>query len=252
MTKAVTAIVKKELHASAEDKYATLYNTQAGYPLPQTYTSAILYGSDFHPLLPVVNQGVGGNLRLGNKIAPKALVVKFTLTMTGSQTTNSSDQLWGRLFVLKSKSEQYTPRITSTINPALLLDISGGNTQTYNGFPTDNNWMVNRREFTVVKDKLIKFQRGFGTLPQAANIVPYIGDQIYTSPNATHQLTVRIPCPKTLVYANNGDQYPTNFAPFFCFGYNAPQGPYNTTPETHEMDYRIAINWISHFTYEDE
>jgi len=47
---------------------------------------------------------------------------------------------------------------------------------------------------------------------------------------------------------DDGEVYPQNFAPFFCFGYNMPN---QTNPGVGEIDYRVAISWTSHFTFED-
>ena len=250
MKKTVTALVKREIHKSAEDKYATDYNLPNGSNAPQQFTTKIAFPYDFKPIIPATIQGTKGLERVGNKITPKALVLKLTITMTGAPTTNSSDQFWGRLIVGTHKSYKYRPTFNSNVVPSTLLLAQGGVTQIYDGSVNSNNWRINRKEFSIVKDKLIKLQRGFGTLPQAANVVPYIGDQIYTSPNATHQVTVRIPCPATLVFSDNADQYPSNFCPFFAFGYAAPQGP--ASGEGGEMDYRVGISWVSHLDYEDE
>jgi hypothetical protein len=242
--------VNQLIHASSEDKYAVDFNEAVGASAPQQFTSTIKQVSDFKMVMPPIAQGIDGYSRIGNKITPKALVLKMTLTCTGAPTTNSSEQVWGRLFIGTHKSYKYRPTFVSNVVPSTLLLNAGGSTFAYSGDVNSNNWRVNRKEFNINKDKLIKFQRGFGTLPQAANVVPYIGDQVYTSPFATHQLTIRIPCPKTLVYATNTDQYPSNFAPFFAFGYCAPQGP--ITGDNGEMDYRVGISWVSHFDFEDE
>lgn len=241
--------VRKLIHEQDEDKYVSIRNLNENYPFPQTYTAGVAV---LNPLLPPIEQGVTVNTRVGNRIVPKALIVKFTITLTGAPTTNSSEAIWGRLFVLTSKSQKDTQYLYSTVDlQQLLLDGSATSTtgfRPYQGQPDDNNYLVNKRAFNVVKDSLIKLQRGFGTLPNAGNPVSYIGDATYVSPSMQHQITVRVPCPKTLIYSDNDDLYPTNFAPFFCFGYNMPM---QTNPGNAEIDYRVAINWMSHFTYED-
>lgn len=249
MKKAIDALI----HVKAEDKYVTAY--QPTYPLAQTYTANINSAADFKIILPNILQGSAMTQRIGNKITPKSLVVNFTLTMTGSPTTNSSDLFWGRLMVLTHKTIK-NPGLASAIDPASLLLVDGENTTSYKGLPGDENWRINRRNFTVVSDKRLKFQRGFGTLPQAANVVPWIGDQIFPSPLCQHHLTVKVPCPKELIYQTatgsvpSVNQQPTNFFPFFCFGYNQPNEL--TVPVAGELDYRVAISWTSHFVYEDE
>lgn len=247
--KAITAIVQKELHKASEDKYATAYNATT-YPIAQQYTAGILTAADFKPVLPPVYQGVKMNQRVGNKLTPKALVIKFTMVMTGAPTTNSSDVLWGRLFVVSHKSLRDHSSFSALANPSTLLLLDGENEVAYKGIPGDNNIRVNRRQWTVHADKLMKFQRGFGTLPQAANVVPWIGDQIYTSPLCTHQVSVRVPLPKELLYKDFNEQFPTNAYPTFAFGYNSPGE--STVPTNGEMDYRIAVSYTSHFDFEDE
>jgi len=256
MAKTVTALVKKELHKELEDKYAVLANAAPASPFAQTFTCAIDANSKCYPVLPQVSQGSGDFQRVGDRLTPKSLVVKFTMTCSGSPTTNSSEQLWGRLFVLQDKSIRNMTALQAIagVQPGTpistqLIDYGNGLHGAYTGQPYSNNFRVNKRQYRVYHDKLIKFQRGYGTLPQAANPVAWVGDQIYTSPLATHQMTLRIPCPKVLLYSAEADIWPSNFAPFFCFGYQDPQAL--TTHLEAEMDYRVAISWVAHFDYED-
>jgi len=243
MKKAVRALI----HEDVEDKYTLARNTNANYPAQELYTAGIVTSSDFRPILPVIAQGDGLNDRIGNQIKPKALIVKFTITATGAPTTNSSEMIWGRLMVLQAKNCKYTSQLISTVSANNLLDL-GSAAIAYTGSPGDNNWRINRRQFTVTADKLLKIQRGFGTVPKAGNVVPYIGDAICVNPLSQHQVTVRIPCPKTLKYMDDAEVYPQNFAPFFAFGYNMPN---QVNPGAGEIDYRVAISWTSHFTFED-
>lgn len=252
MTTAVTAIVNRVVHKNIEDKYSAASNgnpNSASFPAAQTFTCAIDNVSKIYPLLPLISQGTSDFQRVGDKIHPTHLVVKFTMTCSGSPTTNSSEQLWGRLFILHDKGIKDGTLLSSTPITTQLIDVGNGTTSGYNGFPCDNNFRVNKRRYRVYHDKLIKFQRGYGTLPQAGNPVPFIGDQIYTSPLATHQMTLRVPVPKVLSYAQELDTWPSNWAPFFCFGYQDPQAL--AAHKAGEMDYRVAISWTSHFDYED-
>nr|WPR18611.1 MAG: capsid protein [Chemarfal virus 231] len=60
-------------------------------------------------------------------------------------------------------------------------------------------------------------------------------------------LTCEIPCPAKLLYSSVVDQWPSNFAPFFCLGYVQPDG--NASPDT--LITRVACSWVSHLDFED-
>lgn len=249
MTNLVSALVKKEIHKSAEDKYVTVF--QSTYPVAQLVTAGIPTMSDFKEICPIITQGSKMNQRIGNKVLPKSLVLKVTLTMTGSSTTNSSDILWGRLFVLTHKSYKDYTSLFANGNAGSLLLTDGENETYYKGYPGDENWRVNRRLWTVHHDKTFKMQRGFGLLPGAANPTPYIGDQIYTSPLCQQHFTLKVPCPKELLFENSTVASATNWAPVLGLGYNLPQQNPTVFPAS-GSDYRIAMSYTSHFVYEDE
>lgn len=258
----VKSVVKKQLSKEIERKYAVITNqgTYLARNAPQTFTSNILDTTSVYPLLPPITVGLENNQRIGDVIRPKSLVVKITLTANGSPTTNSSEQLWARLFILRDKSIGQTYNLKGTaVQPGTpvgtqLIDYGDGTSGAYQGLPGDNNYRVNRRQYHVYHDKLIKFQRGTGTLPQAANIVSFVGDQVYTSPLATHQLTLRVPVPSTLKYDNQGgilaSNWPNEFAPFMMLGYNAPQQMTFPAPST-PVDYRVSMSWVAHLDFTD-
>lgn len=248
LAKTVTALVKKEIHKSAEDKYVTKF--QATYPIAQTKTAGLNSINDFIDLMPYIPTGNAANERVGNRVTPKSLVVNITISMTGAPTTNSADNLLARLFVLTHKTYKDSASFYADADPTTLLMVDGNTLVPYKGLPGDEHWRVNRREWTVHCDKVLKCQRGFGLLPQAANPTPWIGDQIYLSPNNVHRVTVKIPLPKEFMFVNDTTVQPTNFFPVLAIGYNSPQE--STVPTMGEMDYRIAVSHVSHLVYEDE
>lgn len=259
----VKSVVKKQLSKEIERKYALITNqgTSTSRNPPQTFTSSIVDTTSVYPLLPQIAVGLATNQRIGDVIRPKSLVVKITLTANGSPTTNSSEQLWARLFILRDKSIGQTSNLKGTATQpgtpvgTELMDYGDGTSGAYEGLPGDNNYRVNRRQYHVYHDKLIKFQRNFGLLPQAANPTSWVGDMITNSPLATHQLTLRVPVPKTLRYDNGTGPYlstnwPNEFAPFMMLGYNMPQQmtfPIPTAP----VDYRVSMSWVAHLDFTD-
>lgn len=243
----VKKLVSAEIHKEAEDKYCTTY--QSTYPIAQQFNQGITAMTDFKELLPIVFQGSKMNQRVGNKLSPKSLVVNFTITATGFPFGNSSDLLWARLFVLTHKSYKDYTSLFAQGTPNSLLMVDGENFTQANGYSNDENWRVNRRQWTVIKDKVFKVARGFGTLPQAGNAVAWSGDSIYVAPSTTHRFTVRIPCPKELLYKDATTNTCSNFAPIFGLTYNMPQA---TTTPSPPQDYRLQVAYVSHFVYEDD
>lgn len=79
---------------------------------------------------------------------------------------------------------------------------------------------------------------------------PLVGNDAYRrSVNSVRFFTMKIKCPKTLLYTDLGVQ-PTNFSPVLCAGYTllngaSPPIPSATAPKP------VTISFTSRFVYED-
>lgn len=262
MKKAIVRV----FHKQQEDKYASVYPGAGAVVNPGTpwsgnpgaaifQTPNILNNvgvATIHPLLPAVQQGVASFQRIGDRISPKSLVVKFTVTVNPAVVP--VEDLYCRLFCLSDKSiKETTLLVASPVNPGTpieteLFDNGDGTYVGFSGYPRDISMRVNRNRYTVHHDRLIKITKGQGDLGNIPNV--YQGNMTFASPLMSHELTLRVPLPKTLNYAQNNFQYPTNAAPFWCLGFIQPSGDGNAA-QVIALNQHILANYTVHFDYED-
>lgn len=247
-TALVKAVAKKVVADALEDKYVTATYLPSGFP--GYFNASISGNNEIYFCLPNVSQGTGSNQRIGDTIRPKRLRVDFVLTANGSYNSSQLNQV--RLFVLQDKAIRDIQKLRDTIVPPNigtpiskeLLDV-GGSVSGWSGVPNDIMKRVNRQRYTVYKDKAFELIAGTGQTPQPGN--GYNGTQTFVSPQQCWRCSVVIPTPAVLKYSNALDDFPTNFAPFFCVGYTQPDG--NASPDN--ILTRLAVNWVVHMDFED-
>lgn len=258
--------IVKVFHQNTEDKYASVFPGAGGCVNPGAPWSGNPGAAIFetpnivntiplctiYPCLPPVLQGVSAFQRLGDKISPKSLVMKFAITVNPAVT--GPMDLVCRLLCLSDKGIKETDLlVTSPVNPGTpidtqLLDNGDGTYVGFTGVPRNVTMKVNRARYTVHHDRLIRITKGLGDLGYIANV--YVGNMVYTSTTMSHELSLRIPLPKTLNYAQNTFNYPANAAPFWCIGYVQPSGD-GSAAQGVALNNHVLVNYTSHFSYED-
>jgi len=257
--------VKKIVHGEVENKYVTSFAgrdgaVQSGTPWSGQGTGVLqspairnnLAISNIVPIIPPIIQGLEDFNRVGDKIRPLSLVIHFDISMFGKNL--NSNLLLCRLLVLSDKAIKttdalpFTPGVTTgTPVDTQLFDYGNGNNGAFNGVPYDVNWRVNRKRYTVHHDKQFKLMKGVGQSPQYTNEIPYAGSQQYIAGTQTHRMSLKIKCPPTFQYQTNLNKHPTNFAPFWAFGFVQPDGDGT-------VDYlanQVMVNYTTHLVYED-
>jgi len=243
----VKAVAKKVVADALEDKYEVSIAQASGYPI--YFNAAISNSQECYPLLPKIVQGVSEGQRIGDKIRPKKFRVDVVITANGSYTSSQLNQV--RLFVLEDKSIrdlknlQLIPLTQPGTPIATELLEAGSIVSGFTGYPSQVMIRVNRKRYTVFKDKVLEVLSGKGQTPQPGNT--YVGDQTFVSGQQCWKLSFVVPTPAVLKYATALDAWPANFAPFLCLGYVQPDG--NASPDN--LLTRVACNWVAHLDYED-
>jgi len=266
LSKPMRNAIVKVFHQNVEDKYAAVYPGAGGainpgapwsgnpgapiFETPNIVNTVAL--STLYPCIPPIVQGSGTFQRIGDKISPKTLVMKFQMTVNPAVVP--VEDLVARLFVLTDKSIKDTNNlITTVVQPGTPLDtqLFDNGDGTYVGFtgtPRDLLQKVNRARYTVHHDRMIRITKGQGDLGYIANV--YQGNMTFASSAMSHEFTLRVPLPKTLNYAQGNFNYPSNAAPFWCVGFVQPSGD-GSAAQLVALNQHLLVNYTSHFEYED-
>lgn len=250
---AVKNAVKHELSKAAENKYITRLGS-ANATIGTSYgsefvTPAIPLNSSVRPLLPTIVEGTDANQRIGNTITPKYLKVKCHVTFSNDITQSAIRDV--RFMFLKNKSVKDTAMLTSDTagvpNYALEL-LWNGQTATptdYKGCePYYNKLPINRKQWDVVEDKIVRIAKSESDTSPSANGVKAITSQY------AQEFEVSIPLPAKLYYDGGpGVTYPSNFAPVLAIGWVDPM--MTTTVGTTDHPKDVMVQWTSSLSFED-
>lgn len=206
------------------------------------FNSGISSSGDFYPLLPLISQGTDDYNRIGNKIRPTSLVVKVRVTLDGG--INGSEIYEPRLLILSSRSSKDYLQKTNAIDPSKLLD-TGDTHVPYEGWAEDNMCRINHRDYVVHVDKVFSLVKPEGVTEGGA---AGAGDQIVVGKQSWKDFTFRIATPKTLVYQDETQSWPTNFAPYITLGYCQPDG--NASPD--RLTTGVHMQFLSYLSFKDE
>lgn len=226
--------VRRIIHAGRENKFASSLLESAGQ-----FNGRISTVADIYSIVPKVVTGTEQWEKIGDSIMPKSLTVKFVVTFVREFMTGNKPILC-RLMCLKYKPVKNFAGLQNVpVNQLLKMndyDLGIAATQ-YDGSIGRHILPVNTDSFDVIKD--IRFRM---------DPVDYANAEVSPTPNIVRMFTIRIPCPKVLKYDrySQGNDYPTNFAPFWCFGWTWADG---VVPGINAVNVNISAR--SFITYED-
>lgn len=194
---ATVGLVKKLIARNAETKLVGITHSAQ-------HNNRINTPGDAYPLLPPLSQGTGDNDRIGNRITPKGLLVTVNVYLNDAANTPPQTILLPRILCLRDKINNDSAGLA--VDFSHLLDHGQGE-HAFNGNLYDYRSPINRDAFIVLKD--IKTILCMGSAEM---------NNMYIR---TFKFWIK--CPKTLEY-NDGQTYPTNFAPFICMGFAEGNG----------------------------
>lgn len=253
LSKPMVKAVKKIIDGNIEDKYKTVYPDATGSnPFNSalgSYTAGLPGIGKAYSLLPAIAQGLDEFDRIGNKLRPKSLVVKYTVSISPDYV--GSTQTICRLLTMTDKSvKDYTN--WGDIEASLtneMFNLGNGSYQGASTVPQIVNWRINKKRFNVTHDKMFVLEKGAGDTPKFSN--SYLGAITTHTNREVHEFTMRIPIPKVLNYPEGAASlYPSNFAPFWTMVWTQANID-NSSASNSWLASQPLVNFVAHFDYEN-
>jgi len=205
------------------------------------FTSGITSTSELYSLLPPVGVGTNDYQRVGNVIQPTSLVNKIKVCMVGRSVPSCS--VYVDLFFLTSKTiKDY--HLNASILTDKLMNVGDGTNAPYDGTSFTAMYPINKSLYNVIKWKRIKLQKSDKNPNQlwTSGEEPSSSTSYYST-----EFSVKIPCPKKLLYRDSTQAWPTNFYPFMCAGFHAT----DQNGDTALLSAALRIQAQSHLYYKD-
>jgi len=248
VSKPIKLAIAKAIRAQApqEVKMITSWNNQFASTdvFGVAFNSYVTTGSNYG-LVPPLSLGTAVGTRLGNKVHPKRLTVDFWVNP--ANLVGSADMI-ARLFVLESKNiRNGSPTAIAGIGMTEMLN--WGQVQgSFNGYTSHLSAPVNKNQFIVHSDRLIKMNKAVGEGPTLTN--GYTGSTTAPTQNTLHHYRINLKLPKVFTYADNNDSYPEGYAPFFNAGYCMPISTAGTDVPDLTVS-RLLVSWQTTLYYTD-
>lgn len=194
--------------------------------------------ADCRSIIPQISQGTESFERIGDRIKPKSLVVRGTITISKEQPADNR-VLYVRLLLLAQKNIKSPGQVNTgnvAVNQLLRPNVGAGNAEVaYSGQTHNIHDPINRDLFRVYMDKTVKLC----PVDQTTSVETR-APTAYTFSYAFKDL------PASLSFTEDNPTFPNNFAPFFALGYAYAD---NETPDV--VQQRVCSTVSSYLTFED-
>ena len=238
--------MKKVLEGTQETKLVigAPYNRQTGTDLElwTAFTTAITSTNEVYCLIPEVTQGPDDYQRIGNSIQPQSLTVKYNVCFQPSDLV--SGMVYADLWFCTSKTVKAESQ-TNNIPTAQFLNDGQGTNVPYDGTSYTAMLPVNKSEFTIIKHKRVRLNKGSGD-PNSL-LTGSVASGIATNIYYTKMGSVDIPVPAKYLFEQATSTSPTNNFPFLMVGFHSA----DTTGGTSSLTARIYVQAQSHLYFKD-
>lgn len=235
--KAVATIAKRVFNKKTETKFASTAMPTPGNPLYQAIYGAT-YPTGGVPQLftcvPQIQQGDTTFERQGNKIQPTRHYTDLQFVFNednqaliytppgGTPTAYSIAQAGWDLTVHVwygfAKRFKRVDNVTALANTTQILQTmlqdGQGNNVEWNGLPTDDLLDIDR-DIVTLKHKKFRMYKNAGL----ANVGDPVSPSLTTPMSTAHKMRISWKPPKTLLYGEDTNIVPENYAPFVVIGY---------------------------------
>jgi len=216
-------------------------NKTVGYVVENAVVhNGSIIAADCEPLIGEIAQGNDSFNRQGDRISPKRLTVRGTISLNSGITgglTQTPVQV--RVLLLTQKDIKIGQQVISNaVDTAHLLEpnIAVANEVDYSGATLNHLFPVNKDLFTVYYDKTFTLNGG----AQASGSVEAVNRYSVNWSKTFKKL------PSTLTFDNGNGDWVNNFAPFLAIGYSYPDG---SSPDTTTR--RIVSTCYARLDFED-
>jgi len=195
--------------------------------------------ADCRPCFGTISQGVTSLTRLGDKITPKSLRLRGTVSFM-PDTCTTSQNIYVRIIIASQKNIKVGSSITGGVDTNHLLRPNftgvGQDQIAFAGNTRELDYPINKDLYRVYMDKTIKLTSSVVTGGGVEQMPMYSARYSYKFKSLPSSLTFD---------AANGD-WANNFAPFIAVGYAYSDG---TGPDV--LQTRVVSNIASFLEFED-
>lgn len=215
---ALLRTVKRMISGRVETKYVANQYDAGLIPLANQWFSqgSCAPVGTWLPAIPALGEGTGDYQRIGDKIRPTS--VSVSLKVFFNPQNIDANSLYGVIYYGTSKSVK-SWNAASPVGNAAILDQGDGTNTTFDGglyklnLPVDKKgYNIKRIVFRLTKTPGIQNNDLSGNTVTGGN---------YATANGLEckNFLLKFKAPKTIMYQDNADVWPSNFAPFYAVGF---------------------------------
>lgn len=205
--------------------------------------------NDIKPAIPNLTEGSGDYQRIGSKVHPTSLAVSLKMTFNAKDL--SANELMAVVYYGTDRANRTFQGGTSPIQTTNILNNGDGTNKPWSGLLGDLNYPTDKTLFSL-KRKVFRLSKTGG------NMNSDIGGQnngAFSTSNGLSEVStlLKFRPPKTLLYNNDTDTYPSNYAPWFYVGFCHADGS-ALTPSDYDPTTKVSLVYAStrcHMWYKD-
>lgn len=205
--------------------------------------------NDIKPAIPSLGEGTGDYQRVGSKIRPTSLAVSCKITFNAKDL--SANELMAVIYYGTDRANRTFQGGNSPLQSTAILNVGNGTNKSWTGLLNDLNFPTDKSLFNI-KRKVFRLSKTGG------NMNSDIGGQnngAYSTSNGLSEVStlLKFKPPSTLLYNNDTDTYPSNYAPWFYIGFCHADGS-ALTPSDYDPTTKVSLVYATtrcHMWYKD-
>lgn len=211
-------MVQQIVRRNEETKYvANQYDGGLAPLANQWYSQGSLAAvGAWYPAIPKLNQGTGDYQRVGNKIHPTSVAVSLKIHFNPENVDANS--LFGVIYYGTARASK-SWNVQSPVGNAAILDQGDGTNTTFDATLYKLNHPVDKKNF-MFKRILFRLTKVPGIQNNDISGNTVVGGN-YSTANGLQckNFLLKFTPPKTIMYEDNTDGWPSNYAPVYAVGF---------------------------------